>query len=109
MTQTFSKTRLIDYFAVIDLDFQSFVDKGETLTISNFMEYEPIIPRCTHRLVNFFPKKLYKDCYDQTFDSFNHIINNLTSSLPKEELHISKQDSKFFSLLYTERKNFKLK
>lgn len=105
MTQTFSKTRLIDYFAVIDLDIQSVVDRGDILTNSNFMEYEPIIPRCSHRLVNFFPKKLYKDCYDQTFDSFNHIINNLTNSLPHEELYLSKMETKFFSFLYTERKH----
>ena len=104
MTQTFSKTRLIDYFAVIDLLIESITEKNDNLTISNMIEYDPIIPKCSHRLVNFFPKKLYKDCYDQTFDSFNHIINNLTSSLPNEELYISRQDTKFFSLFYTDRK-----
>lgn len=104
MTQAFSKIRLIDYFAIIDLDIKSLIDNQDSLTISNFINLEPIIPKCSHRLLNFFPKKLYKDCYDTTFDSFNHIINNLTNSLPKEELYLSKQETRFFSLLYTERK-----
>jgi hypothetical protein len=102
MTQTFSKTRLIDYFALIDVEIEAISEKNDGLTFANFMDAEPIIPRCSHRLVNFFPKKLYKDCYDNTFETFNHIINNLINSLPNEELHTHKPENKFFSLLYTE-------
>ena len=102
----FSNIRLIDYFAVIEMDIQSLIDRSESLTNSNFINHEFVIPRCSHQLVNFFPKKLYKDCYDTIFNSFNHIINDLTKSLPYEEFYITKQETKFFSLLYTEGKIF---
>ena len=45
MTQAFSKIRLIDYFAIIDLDIKSLIDNQDSLTISNFINLEPIIPK----------------------------------------------------------------